>query len=56
MVHIENSENVMKESLPVPLESGPKWQDFMPQFTNLFLYVFLVDGLPLSYVICEDKY
>ena len=50
-VHIDNSDNVIKESSPGTLESEAKFQDYMPTFTNLLSYVFGADLVPLSYFI-----
>ena len=45
----------MKEASPSPLEIYCKWQNWMPEFTNLLSSVFWVYLVPLYYIIREDK-
>lgn len=47
---MENSEAVLKEASPGPLESESKWHDWEHAFDNYLSSAYGVDGVPLSYV------
>ena len=51
---IKNSEAVLKEASPGPLETESKWHDWEQAMENYLSSTYGVDGVPLSYVIRDN--